>query len=93
MESSGNNRFLGLVRLAVLALSATAIVKELRKPAGQREWTGQVGPVPYDFRRPTLERVRSRLWSPEAPLLQPQPFGLGWTVNLGRLVASLRSRV
>lgn len=92
MERSGNNRFLGIVRLAVLALGVTAVVKELRKPAGQREWTGQVGPVPYDFRRPTLARFRSRLWAPGAPLLQPQPFGLGWTVNLGRLLAGLRSR-
>jgi hypothetical protein len=92
MESSGKNRFVGLVRVVLLALGATAVFKELRKPAGQREWTGRVGPVPYDFRRPTLERIRSRLWSPEAPLVQPQPFGLGWTVNLGRLVAGLRSR-
>ncbi len=93
MENSGRSRMLDLVRVAVLALAATAVVKELRKPAGQREWTGHVGPVPYDFRRPTLDRLRSRLWSPDAPLVQAQPFGLGWTLNLGRLVAALRSRL
>jgi hypothetical protein len=86
VETSGRNWFLSLVRLATVALVVVAIVQELRKPADQREWWGKVGPVPYDFRPPTLERVRSRLWAPDGPLLPPQPFGVGWTLNLGRLL-------
>jgi hypothetical protein len=86
MESTGRNWILDLVRLATIALVAMAVVQELRKPADQREWWGKVGPVPYDFRPPTLERFRSRLWAPDRPLVSPQPFGLGWTLNFGRLL-------
>ena len=81
-----------LFRVAAVALAATAVVQELRKPAGQRTWHGQVGGlVPYDFRRPTLERVRASLWSPDSDrLLTPQGFGVGWTLNVGRLLRLLR---
>ena len=46
-----------------------------------------VGFVPYDFRPPTIERARSRWWNPDEPrLFVPQVFGVGWTINLARLV-------
>ena len=81
------------LRLAVLALTAGAVAQELRKPSDQREWHGRLGGVvPYDFRLPTVERVRAALWNPESDrLLTPQVFGVGWTVNAGRLVKLLRS--
>ena len=81
-----------VVRVATMALTATAVVQELRKPAGQRTWHGQVGGlVPYDFRRPTLERVRGALWNPDSErLVTPQVFGVGWTLNVGRLLRLLR---
>jgi len=32
-------------------------------------------------------RVRERMWAPDDPhLVMPQVFGVGWTVNLGRLL-------
>ncbi len=76
-----------LVKWAAIGLTVAAIAQELRKPAGERQWNGAVaGFVPYDFRAPTMERVRERLWTPEAPnLISPQVFGVGWTVNFGRL--------
>lgn len=41
------------------------------------------GVVPYDFRRPTLERVRRTLWNPDDErFLVPTVFGVGWTVNV-----------
>ena len=81
------------LRLAVLALTAGAVAQELRKPSDQREWHGRLGGVvPYDFRLPTVERVRAALWNPESDrLVTPQVFGVGWTVNAGRLVKLLRS--
>ena len=77
----------GLLQLIVMALTVAAIVKELRTPAEERGWNGVVaGFVPYDFRMPTLERVRERVWDPEGDhLLSPHVFGVGWTVNLGRV--------
>jgi hypothetical protein len=44
------------------------------------------GFVPYDFRVPTLERARMHTWNPRsARILTPTTFGVGWSVNLGRL--------
>ena len=83
-----------LWQLVWIALVGTAVVKELRKPAQDREWHGTVaGFVPYDFRVPTLTRYRSRLWAPhDEHVIQPQPFGVGWTLNVGRVVQLARER-
>ncbi|AEE44241.1 DUF5808 domain-containing protein [Cellulomonas fimi] len=84
-----------IVRVVTIALAVTALVKELRTPADERQWHGKVvGFVPYEFRLPTFERVRARLWDPEAEhVLGPKVFGVGWTVNVGRVVALGRERV
>ena len=48
---------------------------------------------PYDFRRPTFARVLERLWAPDDPhVMTPQVFGVGWTVNFGRVMSLLRTR-
>ena len=76
------------VILLVGGLFGAAIAQELRKPAGEREWVGQLGGVvPYDLRKPTAERVVAEFWSPDDPrILMPHSFGVGWGVNVGRLV-------
>jgi hypothetical protein len=81
-------------RIIGLGLLVAALGKELSKPASERTWTGKVASfVPYDFRRPTLARLRERLWSPENPhVMSPQVFGVGWTVNFGRVMSLLRAR-
>ena len=81
------------LRLVALVLTAGAVAQELRKPSAQREWHGRLGGVvPYDFRLPTVDRVRAALWSPDSErLVTPQVFGVGWTLNVGRLVRLLRS--
>ena len=90
MSSSG--RLSRLIRMATFVIGAIAVVKEVRTPAAEREWHGRVGPVPYDFRFPTPSRVRQRLWNPdEDRILMPQVFGVGWSVNFGRVARLLRS--
>ena len=83
------------MRLASLAAVAAAIVTEQRKPPAEREWHGRLGGfLPYDFRPPTMARVRSALWDPESPrLVSPQVVGVGWTLNVGRIVHLIRRRV
>ena len=91
--SGGRNAIQGVVRLVAALLVVTAVVKELRTPREQRTWHGTVaGFVPYDFRRPTVARARERLWAPQGRLVTPHVFGVGWTLNLGRALALLRSR-
>lgn len=82
-------------RLVVLALAVAAVVKELRTPADQRTWHGEVvGFVPYDFRPPTVARFKERIWDPKGDhLLSPQVFGVGWTVNVGRVVELVRRKI
>jgi len=80
-------RFRQILKLTAIALAIVAVVEQLRRTPADRTWEGQVaGIVPYDFRMPTLERARSRWWNPDdSRVIVPQVFGVGWTVNLGRL--------
>ena len=49
--------------------------------------TGTFLGVPYDWRRPTVARAKSRLWNPDDPrLFTPKAFGWGWDINLARLL-------
>ncbi len=56
-----------LIRLITLGLAVAAVVKELRTPPEERQWNGVLGFVPYDFRVPTLARVKERMWTRRAP--------------------------
>lgn len=79
------------VRAGGLLLLGWAVVRELRLPPEERRWHGRLaGFVPYDLRPPTPARLRERMWAPAGPLLSPQVVGVGWTVNLGRLLALAR---
>ncbi|MET0789704.1 MAG: DUF5808 domain-containing protein [Cellulomonas sp.] len=94
-RSRGPGDLQRLIRLITLALAVAALVKELRTPPEEREWNGVVvGFVPYDFRMPTVERIKQRFWDPQgAHLISPRVFGVGWTLNVGRIVELVRQRV
>src|ERR1700731_3097551 len=82
-----------MVRLAVVGLVVAAVATELSKPEAERTWHGRVGGlVPYDFRVPTWERIRSAYWDPESDrLFTDRVFGVGWAVNLHRAKTLLES--
>ncbi|MFV2143957.1 MULTISPECIES: DUF5808 domain-containing protein [Isoptericola] len=84
-----------LFKLVMFALVVAAVTKELQKDPAEREWHGTVaGFVPYEFRIPTIQRVKERVWDPEGEhFLSPHVFGVGWTVNLGRVVTVVRERL
>jgi uncharacterized membrane protein len=43
--------------------------------------------LPYDWRRPTVARAKSRMWNREDPrMFPPKSFGAGWTINFYWLV-------
>lgn len=53
--------------------------------------TGKFLGVPYDWRRPTVARVKERWWNPGDPrLFTPKVYGWGWDVNLARLLGRRR---
>jgi Family of unknown function (DUF5808) len=45
-----------------------------------------LGAVPYDFERPTIQKLRQTWWDPGSDrILVPQAFGVGWTFNFAAL--------
>ena len=73
-----------LWKLVLLIIGIIAVVQELRKPAEERTWQGKVGDlVPYDFRKPTVERFRATYWNPDGPILSGKAWGVGWAPNFG----------
>ncbi|MFP3713451.1 DUF5808 domain-containing protein [Puerhibacterium sp. TATVAM-FAB25] len=94
-KGARRGRLKGVYTAAMASVAVAAVVKELRLPADQRTWHGKVaGLVPYDFRFPTMARLKERMWAPESSqLVNPRAFGVGWTLNVGRVVAVVRERV
>ena len=76
--------------LIAAGLVGAAVATELAKPADKRTWHGRIlGFVPYDFRPPTVERFKSRMWNPNDPhVLTPRAFGVGWDINWAQLLGS-----
>ena len=84
-------RLSDLIRFGSMVLLGVAIYQEMQKPSEERTWHGKVMDFfPYDLRLPTMERFKERIWNPQEPRLwSPTVFGVGWTVNVGRLYALL----
>jgi hypothetical protein len=68
-----------VIAVAALGLAAASWLK-----GGD---SGTLWGIPYDWRRPTVTRAKSRLWNPAEPrLIVPRFFGLGWDINFARLL-------
>jgi hypothetical protein len=53
---------------------------------GEKPREGTFLGIPYDWRRPTRERYRSRVWNPDDPrLFTPKAVGWGYGINFYRL--------
>lgn len=91
-DAERKTRLRDVVRAVGLALAVAAVVKELRKPSDERTWHGVVaGFVPYELRPPTFSRFRERVWNTDSEhLIGPRVFGVGWTLNLGRVYTLAR---
>jgi len=82
----------GVWSLILAMIGIIAVFQELRKPAEERTWHGKVGDlIPYDFRMPTMARVRDTYWNPEGSIISSKAFGVGWAPNLGALTRMFRS--
>lgn len=81
-----------ILRTVAFGLVAAAVYKELQLPADKRTWHGRLFDfVPYDFRIPTPAKLLRAWWNPDsASVFSEQPFGVGWTINLGALLPMLR---
>ncbi len=84
-------KFSGLVNtlfgMAFAILVGLAIREQLSLPPAERTWHGKLAGIPYDFRVPTVERLRDTFWNKNiSQVLVPQAFGIGWTINFYPLV-------
>jgi hypothetical protein len=80
-----------LLRAAALFITVAAVTQELNKPEGERTWHGRVAGVPYDFRRPSVQKFREAYWNPSDPrVFTDKVIGVGWGVNFAQLIPRLR---
>ncbi len=81
-----------IVKLIGIGLVTAAVTQELKKPPEERTWHGKVaGFVPYDFRLPSLEKLRETYWNPDKEeIFSERVFGVGWGINFGRLYKMAR---
>ena len=67
----------------LLFFVGAAIVQQLQRPLEERTWYGKIAGIPYDFRLPTVERIRDTFWNKNtSKIFLPQAFGIGWSINL-----------
>ncbi len=90
MAKRKKNQFISgdaLVIIGITALMGLAIREQLQMPREERTWHGTLFGIPYDFRSPTIERLRETFWNKEtARVLVPQFFGVGWSLNFYPLI-------
>ncbi len=65
-----------------LILVVAAVLDQLRRPPEHRTWQGHIIGIPYDFRVPTIERIREKVWNKNTSrIVMPHVFGVGWSIN------------
>ena len=76
-----------ILRIATTAFTVAAVIYAIRtkRPAGR------LLSVPYEFRMPSVERLRRRMWNPDDDrVITPSFFGIGWSINLYQAVQQIR---
>jgi len=53
---------------------------------------GQFAGIPYDWRKPTKKRFKSRVWNPDAPVINPRWFGWGYDLNFYAVIHPIKYR-
>ena len=85
-------RLLGrLLRLVILGVAVAALREQLGRPPEERTWFGRIGPVPYDFRLPTLEQFKASYWNPDSErIFSDRVLGVGWAINFAQVLKIAR---
>lgn len=83
--------FVRAIQATVITVALAAVCQEMEKPAEERHWHGKLGFIPYDFRLPTIERLKQAYWNPESDsIFGPEAWGIGWAVNFHALLEKMR---
>ena len=88
---SNREWLVNIVEAAVVTIAVAAVCQELEKPKEERHWHGKLGIIPYDFRMPTIERLKEGYWNAESTqILSAEVFGIGWAINFHALLEKMR---
>ncbi len=72
-----------ILSILFLIYVAIAVTQQLQRPPEERTWYGKIAGIPYDFRLPTVERIRNTFWNKDtSQIFLPQAFGIGWSINM-----------
>ncbi len=75
-----------IIQLVVVFVFVQALREQLERDPEERTWEGRIGPVPYDFRVPTMDRVLDSYWNPDSQrLFTDKVVGIGWAINFAQL--------
>ena len=81
-QKAKNKAVRTIIGIGVIALVSAAVVDQLRRPTDERTWQGTILGFPYDFRPPTLEKLRNTFWNKDtSQVFLPHAFGIGWSIN------------
>jgi len=47
-----------------------------------KDASGRIFGIPYNFERPSIKRLLSAYWQPGEGMITETPFGIGYTLNL-----------
>ena len=87
----GREWIIRLIQAAAITVTIAAVCQELEKPKEERHWHGKIGFIPYDFRMPTIERLKESYWNPaNSRIFTPEALGIGWAINFYALLEKLR---
>jgi hypothetical protein len=87
----GREWFIRLIQAVAITVTIAAVCQELEKPKEERQWHGKIGFIPYDFRLPTIARLKESYWNPDnSRIFTPEVFGIGWAINFFALLEKLR---
>ena len=67
-----------ILKVTIAAAVAATAVHAYRERKSHGSYYG----IPFDFRVPTIGRIRQRMWNPDDPrVITPTAFGAGWSIN------------
>jgi hypothetical protein len=88
---SSKEWLVNIVEAAAVTLIVAAVCQELEKPEEERHWYGKLGIIPYDFRLPTIKRIKEAYWNPDSEqIFSETVLGIGWAVNFYAILEKMR---
>ncbi len=67
-----------LLKVAASAALVATAIHAYREQKSHGEFYG----IPFDYRAPSLEKLKERVWNPDDPrVVTPPVFGAGWSIN------------